>query len=131
MGTDGSLKMSENPRITAAYQEAHATDWEQWIRKGYIVHSTGADDPKPWEKPKSVVVDARETAQLSAWQIPVELNKAIHQPHLENFFDAIRHGVPLNCTGEQGYASCVTVLKVNEAVGAERKLDFKPGDFTV
>ncbi|MEZ5277414.1 MAG: Gfo/Idh/MocA family oxidoreductase [Opitutaceae bacterium] len=131
MGTDGSLKISENPKITAAYQEAHAPDWDEWVRKGYIIRSGSADDPKPWEKKRSVVVDARETAQLAAWKIPIELNKAIHQPHLENFFDAIRHGVPLNCPGEQGYASCVTVLKVNEAVAAERKLDFKASDFVV
>jgi predicted dehydrogenase len=132
MGTEGSLKMSENPKITAAYQEAHAPEWDEWVKQGYITRSGDEDGgAKPWEKKRSTVVDARETAQLSAWKIPVELNKAIHQPHLENFFDAIRHDIPLNCPGEQGYASCVTVLKVNEAVAAERKLNFKPEDFTV
>jgi predicted dehydrogenase len=132
MGTEGSLKISENPKITAAYREAHAPEWDGWVAKGYIARGGGsADEPKPWEKKRSVTVDVRETAQLAAWKIPVELNKAIHQPHIENFVDAIRHGTPLNCPGEQGYASCVTVLKVNEAVAAECKLDFNPGAFTV
>ena len=129
---EGSLKISENPKITAAYREAHAPEWDGWVAKGYIARGGGsADEPKPWEKKRSVTVDVRETAQLAAWKIPVELNKAIHQPHIENFVDAIRHGTPLNCPGEQGYASCVTVLKVNEAVAAECKLDFNPGAFTV
>jgi len=132
MGTEGSLKISENPKITAAYREAHAPEWDDWVAKGFITPGGGsADDPKPWEKKRSVTVDVRETAQLSAWKIPIELNKAIHQPHIENFVEAIRLGTPLNCPGEQGYASCVTVLKVNEAVAAERKLDFEPDAFTV
>lgn len=132
MGTEGSLKISENPKITAAYREAHAPEWDEWVKKGYIAQGGGsADEAKPWEKKRSVTVDVRETAQLSAWKIPVELNKAIHQPHIENFVDAIRQGTPLNCPGEQGYASCVTVLKVNEAVAAECKLDFDSDSFTV
>jgi len=96
---------------------------------------------KPWEKevkpvfsmapPRASVVDVRETAALSAWDIPVTLDKAIHQPHLENFFSAIRHGTPLSCPGEQGFASTVTVLKVNEAVESRKMLTFKPDDFVV
>lgn len=43
------------------------------------------------------MVDVRETAALSAWDIPVTLDKAIHQPHLENFFSAIRNKTPLTC----------------------------------
>jgi hypothetical protein len=76
-------------------------------------------------------VDVRETAQLSAWDIPVTLDKAIHQPHLENFFDAIRKGTELNCTADQAFASAVTVLGVNEAIAARKELTFKPEDFVV
>jgi len=39
------------------------------------------------------------------------LDKAIHQPHLENFFDAVRKGTPLNCPGESAFATAVTILK--------------------
>ena len=78
---------------------------------------------------KAAPADA-QTAALSAWDIPVTLDKAIHQPHLENFFDAIRHGTPLNCPGESAFATAVTILKINESIAAQKMLTFAPGDFT-
>jgi predicted dehydrogenase len=144
MGDEGALRMSENPKYTRLFREARAPDWEQYVGQGLIIKPGEGEGAikaaKPWEKPRpklsmggksATVVDVRETAELSAWDIPVVLDKAIHQPHLENFFDAIRHGTPLNCTGEQGFASAVTVLKVNEAVAAQRMLSMAPADFVV
>jgi hypothetical protein len=75
-------------------------------------------------------VDVRETAELSAWDMPVVLDKAIHQPHLENFFDAMRGKGSLHSPGEVGFATAVTVLKVNDAVAARKMLMFAPEDFT-
>ena len=37
----------------------------------------------------------------------------------------------LNCPGEVGYETAVMVLKVNEAVEAQRRLEFKPEEFKV
>ena len=141
MGDEGALKISENPKYTKLYREARAPEWDQWVDKNFVSRpgsGEGAPAPvKPWEKSrpklggpsKSSVVDVRETAELSAWDIPVTLDKAIHQPHLENFFDAIRLGTPLACPGESAFATAVTVLKVNEAVAAQKMLTFAPGDF--
>jgi predicted dehydrogenase len=141
MGTEGSLKMSENPAYTKLFREARAPEWDQWVTKGVIrkpgTPDEGAEKLLPWEKPRpkfgapvrTSVVDVRETAALSSWDMPVTLDKAIHQPHLENFFDAIRGTAKLNCPAEEGFASCVTVLKVNEAVSARQMLTFKPEDF--
>lgn len=143
MGDEGALKISENPKYTKLYREARAPEWDQWVEKGFIARpgsGEGAPAPvKPWEKvrPKfgapsrATTVDVRETAELSAWDIPVTLDKAIHQPHLENFFDAIRKGTPLSCTGESALATAVTVLGVNEAIAAKKMLTFKPADFLV
>ena len=55
--------------------------------------------------------------------------KPYHQPHLENFFDAIRGKAKLNCPAQIGYETAVMVLKVNEAVAAGRRLEFTPEDF--
>jgi predicted dehydrogenase len=52
-----------------------------------------------------------------------------HGPHLANFFAAIRTGVPLNCPGEVGYDTAVSVLKVNDAAEAQKRLEFKPEEF--
>jgi predicted dehydrogenase len=141
MGDEGALKISENPKATKLYREARAPEWDEWTTKGVVaapLSGEGAPPPvKPWEKvgvkklggPSKATVDVRETAALSAWDIPVTLDKAIHQPHLENFFDAIRKGTPLNCPGESAFATAVTILKINEAVAAQKTLTFAPGDF--
>jgi predicted dehydrogenase len=144
MGTEAALKMSENPKYTKLYREAQAPAWEPHVEAG-LIKKPGAGEEgaapasKPWEKeekpkfavaaPRTSVVDVRETAALSAWDIPVTLDKAIHQPHLENFFSAIRNKTPLTCPGEDGFASAVTVLRVNEAVTARKVLTFAPDDF--
>ncbi len=142
MGDEGALKISENPKYTKLYREARAPEWDEFVAKGIITRpgsGEGAPAPvKPWEKvgvkklggPSKATVDVRETAELSAWDMPVTLDKAIHQPHLENFFDAIRQGTPLNCPGESALATAVTVLKVNEAIAARKMLAFAPEDFT-
>jgi len=141
MGDEGALKISENPKYTKLYREARAPEWDQWVDRGLIARpgsGEGAPAPvKPWEKPhatlaspsRSSTVDVRETAELSAWDIPVTLDKAIHQPHLENFFGAIRGREKLHSPGEVAFATAVTILKVNEAVAARRMLEFNPEDF--
>jgi predicted dehydrogenase len=143
MGDEGSLKMSENPKYTSLFREARAPEWEPFVEKGFIAKpGTAAADTttplKPWEKPRpklggpskaAATVDVRETAALSAWEIPVILDKAIHQPHLENFFDAVRGKAKLTCPADVAYASAVTVLRVNDAVAAGKALIFKPEDF--
>jgi hypothetical protein len=77
------------------------------------------------------IVSVYKSEPPVAWLLPVELEKSYHQPHLENFFGAIRHGTPLNCPAEVGYESAVVVLAVNKAVEAARRLDFNPEDFQV
>ena len=141
MGIEGSLKMSENPAYTKLFREARAPEWDQWVTKGIIrkpgTPEEGAEKLLPWEKPRpkfgapvrTSVVDVRETAALSSWDMPVTLDKAIHQPHLENFFDTIRGKATLNCPADTAFASAVTILKVNEAVAARQMLTFKPEDF--
>jgi predicted dehydrogenase len=141
MGDEGALKMSENPKYTKLYREARAPEWDRWVSEGLIIRpgsGEGALPPvKPWEKQRarlpqgsrSATVDVRETAELSAWDMPVTLDKAIHQPHLENFFDAVRGRGKLNAPGEVAFATAVTVLRVNEAVAARRMLAFDPKDF--
>lgn len=124
MGVEGTLSISENPSFNQAYREAHAPSWDPYVAQGLLHKAAG-----PAYNQEDTVVDVRETAVLDAWDIPVTLDKPIHQPHLENFFDAIRHGTPLTCPGEEGFASTVTVLRVNEAVAAQKRLAFDPEEF--
>jgi len=134
MGDEGTLVISEASGRGTIYREAWvpAANWEKWVKMGYIKEPV---EEKEEEKPAGEgVLDVRETPKPPSYDIPVTMdNKPYHQPHLENFFDAVRDNgkTKLNCPAEIGYETAVTVLKVNEAVAAGRKLDFKPGDFEV
>jgi predicted dehydrogenase len=127
MGDQATLVISESISRGAVYREPSAPDWDKWVKLGFV------NEPiKKEEKPKTgAVLDVRETLAPPAYELPVKMDKLYHQPHLENFFDAIRGKAKLNCPAEIGYETAVTVLKVNEAVEAARKLDFKPEEFKV
>jgi predicted dehydrogenase len=134
MGDEGCMKISEIPRLTKIYREARAPEWDGWLERNFIKQSAGAKKASSEE----VKVDVRESAALVEYLLPVELkDKKIHQPHLENFFEAVRMfggdkakaKAHLNCPGETAFETAVTVLRVNEAIEARKTLDFAAGDF--
>jgi predicted dehydrogenase len=131
MGDEGTLLISEAAGRGTIYREAWvpAENWQKWVKMGFIKEPV---EEKEEEKPAGdSVLDVRETPKPPSYDLPVTMEKLYHQPHLENFFDAVRGKVKLNCPAEIGYETAVTVLKVNEAVAAGRRLEFKPGDFEV
>jgi len=105
-----------------------AEKWEPWIKKGYL-KTIVEEEAKPADT--SAVLDLRASIPPTKYELPVKMDKLAHQPHLENFFDAIRGNAKLNCPAEIGYETAVTVLKVNEAVEAARKLEFQTDEFKV
>ena len=137
MGTDGTLKMSENSAITRIYKEGHA-DWSGWYAKGHI-----KDIVKPETIPASIEdipaalcdmgptpkFDLERQLDFDAYELPIELTKKVHQPHLENFFDAVRGKAKLNCAADEAFESEAAVLKVNVAIEARKQLVFEPADF--
>lgn len=126
MGDQGALEISESAGRGSIYRDtANAPDWKSFVKDGLLVA------PKEEAKPAATkaVLDVRETAPPPSYGLPVEMKKKYHQPHLENFFGAVRGRNKLNCPAEIGYETAVTVLKVNEAVDAQRRLEFKPEDF--
>ncbi|MCX7017335.1 MAG: Gfo/Idh/MocA family oxidoreductase [Candidatus Sumerlaeota bacterium] len=128
MGVDGSIEISEIPSSgNNAFRESRAPEWDKWARMGLL----GRTKAPPVSLTSEVIADARPTKPLGAWPLPVQLAKPAHQPHLENFFDSIRYGVPLNCPAEIGYETAVAVLRANDAVEAARRLEFKPEEFKV
>lgn len=132
MGDEGTLEISEAAGRSGLFREAWvpAENWEKWVKMGYI-----KEPEQPKEEPKpagDAVLDVRESPKPPSYDIPVSMEgKPYHQPHLENFFDAIKGKAKLNCPAKIGYETAVTVLKVNEAVATGRKLQFKPEDFEV
>jgi predicted dehydrogenase len=127
MGENGSLVISEVPeRGNWAMREAHAPEWDSLVKDGLLL-----TEAKPIQKldTKNIILDVRVTAEAGRWPLPVELAKPPHQPHLENFLSAVRHGTPLSCPAEAAYESAVAVLKVNEAVRSRSLIAFRPEHF--
>ena len=125
MGTQGSLKMSENPRLTKVFREANAPSWDELIAKNYLRAEAA---PPPTETTK---VDVRESGPLAAFEIPVTFNKLIHQPHLENFFKSVLGQATLNCPADEAFRSEMAVFKASEAIDAKKMIELTPADFEV
>lgn len=126
MGDQGTLQISESAARGSVYREKAAPEWDKWVKLGFI------NEPKKEEAKveAGAVLDVRETLAPPAYEIPVGMDgMPYHQPHLANFFDTIRGKAKLNCPGEIGYETAVMVLKVNEAVEAQKRLVFEKGEF--
>jgi len=129
MGVNGALTISEvSARGDTVEREAHAPSWDEYAKKGWLKPVKEAIKPTTT---RNVAVDVRVTAEAGKWPLPIELLKPAHQPHLENFFDAVRGRAKLNCPPEVAYETAVAVLKANDAVVAGRKIEFKPEEFKV
>jgi len=127
MGDQGTLVISESGTRGAAYREPTAPEWDKWVSLGYLKAPVGEQ-----KKPQSdALLDVRETMAPPSHELPTKFDDPYHKPHLVNFFNAIRGREKLNCPPEIGFETAVTVLKVNEAVEAGRKLFFNPQDFIV
>ena len=68
--------------------------------------------------------------------IPYDVRNArpVHWAHLVNFFSAVRNPktVKLNCPGEDGYRTAVSVLRVNDCLAAGgTPLEIKPEEYVV
>ncbi len=130
MGDEASIKMSENPALSAIYQEARApqaradkgeSSWNDLIQKNFIRAKAVPSIPSDVAK-----VDVRETAQLAEYEIPVSFNKPAHMPHLENFFNSVLGKAKLNCPADEAFASEYIIHKANESVAAEKRLVITP-----
>jgi len=128
MGNQGTLLISESASRGAVYREPSAPEWDKWVKAGFLNEPV---KPAEEEPQTGAALDVRETMAPPAYELPVKMDKLYHQPHLENFFDAVRGKAKLNCPAEMGYETAVTVLKVNEAVQAAQKLNFKPEEFKI
>lgn len=117
LGEEGSIKISENPKWTAIYREDLAADWDEWVRANYVVKPKSAAD-----KPATDGTEAEESAPVETYEMPVVLDQPLHQPHLENFVNAIRGQAKLNCPADVAYRSQVAALKAVEAVKAKQTL---------
>jgi len=129
MGDQGTLVISESEAgyPGSIYRQPQAPAWDEWVRKGYV----SAPEIQLLKPETEAVLDVRETISPDEHKIPIEMHDPYHKPHLENFFNAIRGTEELNCPAEVGYETAVTVLKVNQAIEAGKRLYFSPNEFEI
>ncbi len=126
LGTEGSIQISENPRWIKIGREATAPDWDAWLRKKYLL--------QPRKKTESIgegPVEIRVSGEVEPFLLPPLDEQPRCQPHLVNFFNAIRGQAKLRCPADAALRSQAIVHKTMEAIQAKRTLEFRSENFTI
>jgi len=127
MGDQGTIVTSENQKLAKIYREPKAPDWAPLVDKGWLQEIAYAKA----KRTRNDAGDVQESARVAVeFAVPIILRKPVHQPHLENFFAAIRGEAKLACDAPTALAAEVPVFKINQAIAAGQKLEFTPADFT-
>ena len=136
MGTEGTIKISENSSSTEIFKEASPApkdpndpapadaiplSWDRLVQRGYLTRKAAA----PKAAPAGGVVDSRVSAPPEGFALPGELNKPPHQPHLENFFATVRgESKQLNCDARHAFLSEAPIYWVNPSALSKQPIVF-------
>ncbi len=120
MGTEASIKISEIASSSAIYREDAAPSWDGLVDKGYLIRKPAP--PKP--APSADAVASYESAAPEIFDLPGGFGKPAHQPHLENFFDAVRGKGKLNCDARHAFESEAPIFWVNPSALSQQPIDF-------
>ncbi len=126
MGDEGSMVISEDIRKGFVFREVQAKRRE-WEDEAKMVETMGRDAIE-LKIGETLGADGQKDPEKQKLAAEIQ-SKGPHQFHLENFFDAIRSGTPLNCPPEVALECGVAVLRTNEAVEKQCQIEFTPGDF--
>lgn len=126
MGDEGSIVVSEDSRLGEFFREptAKKREWEAESE------TTDKGGQQAFSLKIGETLDPSGKPAAEGQRLLEEVKKPVHQLHLENFFSAVRNGTPLSCPADLAYETCVTVMKANDAVAAQKRLEFKAEEFT-
>ncbi|HRJ73602.1 MAG TPA: Gfo/Idh/MocA family oxidoreductase [Terrimicrobiaceae bacterium] len=127
MGDQGTIVTSENQKLAKIYREARAADWAPLVDKGWLQEIAYAKAKRA--APGSEVQESARVAVEFA--VPIILRKPVSQPHLENFFAAVRGTEKLNSDGAQAFVSELPVFKIHDAIAGGGRIALTPQDFAV
>jgi predicted dehydrogenase len=119
-GTEASIKISEIASSSAIYREDAAPSWDGLVDKGYLIRKPAP--PKP--EASADAVASYESAAPEVFDLPGGFSKPAHQPHLENFFDAVRGKGTLNCDARHAFESEAPIFWVNPSALTKQPIDF-------
>jgi predicted dehydrogenase len=139
MGTDATIQISEIASRTAIYKESSANPyaWEGLVDRGYLKRKRVPVPPK-----SSDAIQAYESPPPEAFMLPGGLPaivdaggyrrpKPAHQPHLENFFAAIRGEEELRCDARHAFESEAPIFWVNPSAQKREVITFTPHHLNV
>ena len=134
LGENGALTLAEISSAGNMVQRENrigVPQWEEFVKQGLVRGLPKT--PPALDTTKKEAVDVRASPPMPGYPLPIELAKPAHQPHLENFFFAVRRNKPemLTCPADLAYESAVAVLAANVSVAKRETIRFKPEDFVV
>jgi hypothetical protein len=121
MGTEATINISERAAYTGIYRESSAPPWDDLVARGFIQRATEAPAAAAGG---SDAIASYESAAPEKYTLPGELNKPPHQPHLENFFSAVRGKAKLNCDARHALESEAPIYWVNPAADEKTTIRF-------
>lgn len=122
MGTNGTLVMSEREAYTKIYKESGADNEAQWnaaIQRG-LLKKVGAGTAAGGAD----AIASYESAPPDEYALPGGMSKAPHQPHIENFLEAIRGQAQLTCDARHALESEAPIYWVNQAAETKQTIQF-------
>jgi predicted dehydrogenase len=122
MGTEGTIKISEIASNSAIYREDGAPPWDALVERGVLRRQP----PPPKPAPSADAVASYESAAPEVFELPGGFNKPAHQPHLENFFSAVRGEATLNCDARHAFESEAPIFWVNPSALSGTPIELKP-----
>jgi len=130
MGDEGTLVISEDPKKGFYFKEPTSQRKLQWEDEAEKVEAMGRDAIQLKVGESLAPGDGPDGGKS---EIMADVNKPVHQLHLENFFAAVRAGdkSKLSCPAEVGYETAVAVLAANESVAKEAAVAFDAEAFAV
>jgi|GEM_PF-1643032 len=110
-GELGSLQTSLSEGLFRLHAEPGLAKWNEFVRRGDLQKENVAEEG---EDPNLIKV--RETGNVVPYLIPVGRSDSVFRLHLENFVNAVSGKEPLNCSGDDAFASHVIAWNIIEAV---------------
>jgi predicted dehydrogenase len=121
MGTDGTIEISERSAYTKIYREpGSAPSWDPLVQQGWLKKATAPAAAAD----SSDAIASYASAAPEGFELPGDLNEPPHQPHLANFFAAIRGDAKLNCDAREALESEAPIYWVNPAAQRNETIIF-------
>ena len=126
MGTQATINISERSAYTNIFRESSAPSWDSLADRGFLKRQAG-----PAKSDDSDGIKSYESSAPETFALPGDLNKPPHQPHLENFFAAVRGKEKLHCDAREAFDSEAPIHWVNPSALNRQLITFTPDQLSV